>query len=286
MISNIDQRVLFWDDSASSFLDITREVNAYNDVSASLNFDVGDKLYIGSYFPINHKYLNISSANAIAADVSVEYYGSRKWNPVVDILDYTELASVPLARPGILQFTPDRDEGWNLVTDTSDEPYLTEFSSGPVVYDKYWTRLGFSAAIGSVSIAYVGSLLAEEDELLREYPHLNQAVLLRSWEVGKTDWLEQRIIGSEYVLQDLVRKSVIVDRSQILDIAPLGEACIHKTAEIIMTGLGVKNYKASIEQASKRYSESINIRKFDVDANANGQKERFEKRLTTNRVSR
>lgn len=286
MISNIDQRVLFWDASASSFTDITKLVNSYDGVSASLSFDAGDKLYMGSYYPINHKYLNITSANVTSSSVSIEYYGSNKWNPVVDTLDYTESAGVPLAASGILQFTPDRDEGWNLVTDTSDEPPLTEFASGPVVYDKYWTRIGFGAAIGAVSISYVGSLLADEAELLREYPHLNQSVLLNSWESGKTDWLEQRIVGSEYVVQDLIRKSVIIERSQVLDIALLREAAIHKTAEVIMTGLGAKNYMDEIAAASKRYSESINIRKFDVDSNANGQKDRFEKRLTTNRASR
>lgn len=285
MISNIDQRVIFWDASESSFTDITKQVNSYDDVSESLSFDAGDKLYIGSYFPINHKYLSVSAANVVAGNITVEYYGASKWNAVVDTLDYTEQAGVPFALSGIIQFTPDREEGWNLVGDTSEESALTEFSGGPVIYDKYWTRISFSSVV-SFGLQYIGSLLASEDDLFREYPHLNQSVLKSSWETGKTDWLDQLITASEYVLSDLVKKSVIIERSQVLDIALLRAACVHKTAMTIMTGLGAKNYVEEIKEAHKLYSLAINIKKYDVDANANGQKERFEKRVSINRATR
>lgn len=285
MISNIDQRVLFWDDSASSFTDITKQVNTNDSSSASLTFDAGDKLYIGSYFPINHKYLRVSTANIVPSTVSIEYYGASQWNAVVDTLDYTDSAGVPLSQSGILQFTPDRDEPWNLVTDSSDESFLTEFASGPVIYDKYWTRISFSAVV-SFDLQYVGALLANESDLTDEYPHLNQSVLLSSWEAGKTDWFDQRLAASEYVIKDLTKKSVIIERSQVLDVATLQDAAVHKCAVIIMNGLGAKNYVAEIEAAQKMYSLAINIKKYDIDANANGQKERFEKNLTINRATR
>jgi hypothetical protein len=88
------------------------------------------------------------------------------------------------------------------------------------------------------------------------------------------------------VIANLVRKSVIIERSQILDIANLKEACVHKTAQIIMNGLGAKNYEKEIDSAVKLYQKAIEIKKYDVDANADGQKQRFEKKLSISRATR
>jgi hypothetical protein len=177
MISNIDQRVLFWDDSASSFTDITKEVNTYDTGSTSLTFDAGDYLYIGSFFPINHKFFKLTQ-NVTAAAATVEVYGASSWHSAVDILDYTESSGTSFAQTGILQFTPNRDESWNLVADTSEEAYLTEFASGPVIYNKYWIRIGFDTPGVSTSLSYVGSLFANESDLFAEYGHLRDTVLL------------------------------------------------------------------------------------------------------------
>ncbi len=285
MISNIDQRVLFWDDSASSFTDITKEVNTYDTGSASLTFDTGDYLYIGSFFPINHKFFKIT-ANVTAASPTVEVFGASSWDPVVDILDYTESSGTSFAQTGILQFTPDRDESWNMVTDTSEEAYLTEFQNGPVIYNKYWIRLSFDTPGVSTDLSYVGSMFANESDVFAEYSHLRSSTLLDMWETGKTDWEEQRVLASEYVVTDLKKRSIIIERSQILDISILQEPCVHKTAAMIFSGLGPKNYESEIENALKRYSNAINLQKFEVDANANGQKDRGEQTITTRRMSR
>ncbi len=286
MISNIDQRILFYDSSEGGFTDITKLVNSYDAGSASLTFDVGDYLYIGSYFPINHKYFGLTIPNSTIADISIESLGASKWCPVVNIIDYTASSLLaPMNTSGILQFTPDRDEGWNMVGDTSDEPFLTEFANGPTIYDRYWSRISFSASV-SFTLKYVGSLFASEEDLLIEYPHLRQPVLLDSWKSGKTSWLEQLLYASEYVIKELTKKSVIIERSQILDTSILQEATVHKAAQIIYTGLGAKNYEKEIGEATKRFSENINLKKYDVDKNANGQKERYEKRITTNRATR
>lgn len=285
MISNIDQRVLFWDDSAVAFTDITKEVNTYDSGSTSLTFDAGDYLYIGSFFPINHKFFKLT-ANVTAAIPTIEIFGASQWNAVVDIIDYTDVSGTSFAQSGVLQFTPDRDESWNLVSDTSEEAYLTEFQNGPTIYDKYWIRIGFDTPGVSSALSYVGSLLASESDLFAEYSHLRDTILLDSWETGKTDWEEQRVVASEYVVTDLKKRSIIKERSQILDTSILQEPCVHRTAKTIFSGLGPKNYESEIENAGKHYSEAINLQKFEVDANANGQKDRSEQTITTRRMTR
>ncbi len=285
MISNIDQRVLFYDSSAGSFTDITKQVNTYDTGSSALTFDAGDYLYVGSFYPINHKFFKLT-ANVTVAAPTIEVYGSSQWRSVVDVLDYTELGGASFGQTGILQFTPDQDESWGIVNDTSEEPGLTEFTSGPVIYNKYWTRIGFDTPGVSCSISYVGSLFASESDLFAEYSHLRENVLLDSWETGKTDWEEQRVIASEYIVTDLKKRSIIIERSQILDTSILQEPCVHKAAQMIFSGLGPKNYADEIASAATRYGDAINLGKFEVDANANGQKDRGEQTITTRRMTR
>ena len=285
MISNIDQRVLFYDSSESSFIDVTKEVNTYNSGFVELTFASGDYLYIGSYYPINHKYLNLIP-NSTVAEPIIEVFGATQWNEVVDQIDYTELDGAAFGKTGIIQFTPDRDESWSLVDDNTTNSYMSEFSNGPTIYNKYWTRISFDTIGVSFSLKYVGSLFVSESDLFAEYAHLRENVLLDSWESGKTDWEEQRVIASEYIVTELKKRSIIIERSQILDISNLQEACAHKSAEIIFSGLGPKNYESEIENAAKRFGKAINLNKYEVDANANGQKDRGEQTITTSRATR
>jgi hypothetical protein len=163
---------------------------------------------------------------------------------------------------------------------------MTEFANGPEIYNKYWLRIGFSAPGVAFGLKYVGSLFASESDLLAEYSHLRDSILLDSWETGKTDWLDQRVIASEYIVTELKKRSIIKERSQILDISILQEPCVHRAAEIIYSGLGPKNYESEISNAGKRYGKAINLNKFEVDVNMNGKKERGEQTITTRRMTR
>ena len=146
-------------------------------------------------------------------------------------------------------------------------------------------RLSFDTT-PSFSLNYVGSLFCEESDLFAEYPSLNQAVLLNSWKVGKTDWLDQRVVATEFIVTDLKRRNIITERSQVIELATLTYACVHKTANIIYSGLGPRNYAEEIDLSGKRYIDAMNQNKFEQDANASSIKETFESNVTSRRASR
>lgn len=286
MISNIDQRVLFYDSSAAAFTDLTKEVNDYTEGSVSLTIDSGDYLYFGSFLPFNHKFLKLSVVNAVTAAPTIETFDGTEWDAVVDSLDYTDLAGATFGRSGIIQFTPDIFEtSWNIVNRTTEEPDMPEFASGPEIFEKYWARISFDAVI-SFDLDYVGSKFCDDSDLYAQYPFFNNSSIRGAWSVGKTDWEEQEIAASEYVIFELKRRNVIVERSQVVELATLKQPAIQKTAHIIWNGLGARNYAEELNRSEALYKDLMNQNKFEQDFDGDGRKDRAEVLVTTGRATR
>lgn len=285
MISINDQRILHYNSGSDTWTDYSKKLLKFDDDDVSLSISTSEYLYFGSFLPFNNRSFVISTANASAANLSIETFDGSKWVSVNEIFDYTELSGVPLASSGLIQFTLNRDQAWTFVGDTLDNAFLTEFSSGPEIYDKYWLRISSDNSI-SATIKYIGNILCDEDELLSEYPALSANQLYSSWELNKTDWEEQRILASEYVITDLKRRNIIIERSQVVETSVLKEAAIHKSAEIIYNGLGPRNYAEEIISCGARYKDSMNLNKFEQDESQDGQKDRYEQTISTHRASR
>jgi hypothetical protein len=266
--------------------ELTKELNVFSNGSAALTFEAGDYLYIGTYFPINHKYLELSMVNGSAATVIPEIWDGSAWKTAIDVLDFTENAGATLGQSGNIQFAADTAKWtWSFVNRTLDTPSLPEFSGLPDIYEKYWSRIGFTATL-SATIDYVGDLFCTEDDLLSYYPSFNEPVLLNSWETGKTDWKKQRVDASEYVVNDLRRRNIIMERSQIIELSKLVEPAIRYSAYLIYNGLGARNYSEEADRAMAAYKDAMNQVKFEVDVNSNSRKDRQEMSVTVNRFTR
>lgn len=267
-ISNIDQNIFFWDNSAQTFTEYTRELNDYRTGSKSLTFDADDRLYIATKLPFNHRYFNLSAVNAdTSPNLIVEYFGADEWVTPSRTLDYTETAAgATFGQSGILQFIPDDS---NTINNQSDTDVMdTNFQTyAPRVYDMYWCGIGFDAAT-TIGFNYTGQLFCSSDELIyAAYPLLREPRYLTQWESGKTDWLDQRILATNEVCSELERRSILMDRNQVLDTARLSEACIHQAAVIMFSGLGVDRFEKEIISAGKRYSDAMQMQRYNVDLN-------------------
>jgi len=285
MISINDQRVLVYDDSASSFLDITKDVNRWHEGSQTITLDANDAIYVGSFLPFSNMYFEVSVSNPDPADLIFEYWDGATWRATVDQIDFTMASGATLSNSGMVHIFPDDQYTWSYVERTTDVADLTEFAMGPEIYKKYWTRIRSSAVI-TFGLSYIGTLLCSEDELLAEYPQFDSVSLKSSWESGKTDWLEQRVIASEYIVQDLKTRSLISDRTQIIETSIYKPGAVHKAAEIIFNGLGARNYAAEIAVAKDRYKDAMALNHFEIDVNANAIKERSEQSISIRRGSR
>ena len=285
MISINDQRVLAYNSGGDSWSDYTKELSTREGANPVVTLSPTQYLYFGSFFPFNNKYIDVFTANVTAASLDIEVFNGTAWVSVNEIFDYTDSSGTPFAQSGVIQFTTDKNDVWSFVGDTHDNSYLTEFSNGPSIYDKYWLRISSDIST-TMTLNYIGQLFCSEQELRDAYPQLTASAILNSWESGKTDWLDQRISGSEYIVSDLKRRGIIIERSQVVENAVLNEPAIHRTAQLIYSGLGPRNYAEEIKTAADAYKDSMNMNKFEQDANANGQKDRQEINISTHRATR
>jgi len=282
MISTNDQRI-YLVPAVGSVTDLTLDTAEFDSRTAtvSLNADV-DYLYVGTSLPFNHRWFEVSSANVTAATPTIEIWYANDWKAAVDILDRTDSSGTPMAASGNLEFTPNRDFGWDIEQDSDD---ITELASAPLTYNKYWMRVSYDANV-SFDLKYVGQKFASETSLYAKYPVFDSTSLKTSWDSGKTDWDEQLFAASDEVIEDLISRRIIWDRNQVLDIATLKNPAIHKCASLIFRGLGANRNPKQLADAEEKYSHSMDKKQWKVDVNGDAQLDPIERKVSTIFMSR
>lgn len=277
----MDQRVLF--SNAGSIADYSRQLLDFKADAATIAIASTDYLYLGSLLPLNHKFFEIETANAVVADVSVDIWYARSWVPAVDVIDYTtSAAGASLAQSGVIRWSTNRLKGWDSELDSSDVTGLT----GTVINDMYWTRFSWSATLtATVAIKAVGQKFSSDADLYAEYPIFNNSVWLESWETGKTTWDEQHFIAADRIAKDLLKGGILKSKDQILDYELFNEASVHKVAEIIFSALG-DAYVGSAKAARNNYLDAIKLRSFGLDKNRSGNLEEAERSIDVYRMQR
>lgn len=277
MISTNDQRI-YLVPAVGSITDLTLPLSEFDSTTATvaMNADV-DYLYIGSSLPFNHRWFEITSANVTSAVVSVDIWYTNQWKPVVDILDRTASSGTPMAASGNLEFTPNREFGWDIEQDSDD---IDELASAPLTYNKYWMRISFDANV-SFDLKYVGQKFSNSTELYKKYPVFDSTTLRRSWDAAKTDWEEQMIEASDEVIEDLISRRIIWDRNQVLDLATMRNPTIHRCASLIFRGLGANRNLEQLKDSDAKYHSSMNKKKWNVDLNRDGELDSTERKSST-----
>lgn len=282
MQSSNDQRVIFFDDSLNTFTDYTRQINDWNNAqTVALVVEPEDYIYIASFLPFNHKYFQFATASASDRVPIIEMLNApAEWSESVDQIDYTR----SMRASGVLQWTPNIDKNWGLVSESSRD--IAALANGPTIYQSYWLRISF-AATATFTLDYVGQLFSSDLDLYQEYPILQNSNILSGWKSGKTTWLDQHLLAAQYVSKTLIARDLAISNNQILDISSLRSPAVHKTAQIIFSGLGAKNYEAEIKQATVNFEKAMNQDKFRIDKNANARVDRAEVSFfTTSRATR
>ena len=266
----------YWNDDGTLTDQTIQWANPHSNAAV---WDGQSYLYISSFLPFNHKYFDVSVANDKAGTLAVQIWYDNQWVSVVDILDYTS----KLTSSGNIVFTIDDEKGWEQEEDSSD---ITELSTTKI-YGAYWSRINLATASASaLSINYIGHKFAEDEDLFLKYPMLRNTALMTAFKTGKTDWKDQLILASEFVVADLKSRGLLISKNQILDIKRFKNACCYKAADIIFNGLGGDKWIDYIEKAQARYSEDMNMDNFGIDVNADGAPSRAEKTTRIRRMHR
>ncbi len=102
---------------------------------------------------------------------------------------------------------------------------------------------------------------------------------MAAYRTGKTDWREETIAASEQIVSHLRRNNVIVRREQIFDWSLFTEASVHKTAELIFSGLG-NGYFERAKIAQAKFEKAVNVKFAEIDLDASGDVTDSEKTIS------
>lgn len=262
-------RVFFKD---SSVKELTNLVNRYKSGTYDLTMSSTNYIYIATDFPLNHLFVKLGTVvNLVPSTMSVSYWSGKTWTPVVHLNDYTN----GFSNSGFVEFTPNRNSNWNLDTTSGNGNQVTGLES-ITVYDQYWTRISFSVSLTpAVDVEYIGNVFSDDDDLYAEFPLFNDSNFLTCFEAGKTTWEEQHVKAAELIIQDLVRKNIIIGAEQLLDRNILRPAAVSKVAEIIFNAFG-KDYVDQLNRSKNEFINRMDLSKYIVDINNNAIKDTKE----------
>lgn len=276
-----DQRVIFSDNSVLT--DLSASLNDFRAGTSTILYTTAqDYIYIASRYPWCAKYIEIGTANDVAATMTVEVYESPStWRSVVDKIDMTAVtAGTPLGQSGYVRFQTNRLYSWTPLQDSAD------ILTGTAIYDMYWLRISFSATLkATMSLKYIGHKFSSDDDLYERYPEFNQTALKTQFESGKSTWDDQHYIAVEQIVGDLKNRRVILNSDNLLDPWEFKEAAIHKVASIIYTGFG-KSYVEAQKAADAKYSAVMDRRYPKIDRSLDGLAQPEEMRFRIGRLTR
>ena len=261
-----DQRTIFSDNGVLS--DISVSLNDYKASSSTLPWVAAeDALYIGSLFPWNNKWVEVSTVNSLASVASVSVWDGLAWQATYDVLDMTSSSGKSLAQSGFIRFTPSRDRAWVRAYESD----LVTGLSGTVIYDMYWLKITMSADLTpATALKFIGNKFSQDADLFSYYPDLNNTTLMAKFKVGQADWKDQSFIAAEMVIRDLKSRNIILSREQVLTPELFMEAAVHKTAEIIYAAFG-SAFKDDKDNARKRYDEAMKLSTYNIDVTRDGR---------------
>lgn len=260
-----DNRIIY-DDNGTK-VDYSLELNKIQELTLSKTLvALEDKIYIGSSFPFNSRFFNVSTVNTNASVVTVKVYDGSAWTAVADKLDGTSLSGASMGKSGILQFTPSNSVSWPRVSNSADITELSDFT----IYNMYWLELSFSANFSATVFNYIGHKFCDDEQLYSFYPELGRTEVKSGFETGKTTWIEQEVAASDVIISDLIKKGRIVGPSQILNWEKFTIPCIHQTASLVFRAMG-DDWKDQFAQAIKDYKEAIEMSVLDIDWDNDGR---------------
>ena len=242
-------------------------INQEEGTTIALDLVAGeDYIYIGQHFPFNNFWMQIDTANTVATTINIDYWSgnSNGWQAAVDILDGTVTSGVPLAKSGVVQFSPHMKKSWENVSDPEDNGTPTELSTTRV-YNVYWMRIKYTDSLDvATKIKRLAYSFSQTQQLDNTDTQINQ--FLDSFSPGKTDWEDEIYTASLQLISDLRRRGLITHYGQVLRFEDVTMACDLKSLILIYQNLG-PGFRVKLEDARAEYEKVLDMGRFTFDQN-------------------
>lgn len=244
-----------------------------------------DYLYIGSDFPFNHRYIDVSVVNSSASSITVHLWDGSNWIQAVDVIDQTSVAGVTLAQSGVISWVPSDDNTWSREDTNNDGDQITGLT-GVDIRDLYWARLTFSNdLLAGTALEFIGHKFSDDNDLEIHYPDLTRSAVKAQFKAGKTDWKLQHIQAAEDIIKDLKKRNIIKSANQILDWEEFRDASVHKVAQIAFNAFG-KDFFENRDAAGVQFKIEMDKAIYRIDRNNNATIDQAERKYTEGRLYR
>lgn len=241
-----------------------------------------DYLYLGQACPFNNFYYKMNVANTNDSTLKIEYWDGNSWVFAVDLLDGTRSVAKTLAKSGVIQFSPNFKNRWQIVYDTSEVNIGPADLNSVTIYNMYWLRISFtsnlSVTTASDKICYCFSThqqINHRDSTLKNY--------LASFNV--TTWEDHIINASIDTAHELKKRNLIKSHGQILRLEDVSIATDWKTIMSIYFDLG-GDYLEKLKAASKEFDNALDLKAPSLDLNNNAYVDVSENQYSQTRMKR
>lgn len=248
------------------------------DTSSTLAFNMvatEDYWYFAQRKPFNSFFVQVSTANASASTLSIEYWEdeSTEWRTALDVIDGTSSGGSTLAKSGIVQFATDSRYDWDISGDAYEDTYPTVLNS-LYITNVYWIRVKVSADLDALTkVKRIVYAFTNTQNVNSHDPKI--ANYYTAFESGKTNWEDEIITASYQVARDLKDKEIILNRGQILELEDVALPTEYKTLSNIYFSLG-GDYMDKYEKMKEKYEESISLKWITKDKVSAGRVNRIE----------
>lgn len=230
-----------------------------------------DYIYIGQAMPFNNIFAWMDVVNTNPATLTVQYWDGDEWTDTVDLLDNT----MGFTQSGVIQFSPNDEDSWHCVNDTSESTNGPAELNSITVYDLYWVRIKSNATLSvTTKVKMFTYAFCRSEDLSVYEPEIDS--YLEPWGgVSKTNWIEQIIAASEQVILDLKAAGLVVHAGQVLRFDDVAIPTMFKTLLLIYTVLGPAFNERKLSR-QRDYSAMLSVKRFTFDKNKNGRVDKAE----------
>jgi hypothetical protein len=260
--------------------------------------------YVAQRFPFNNLFLMFTEkVNTESSTLMIEYWnGASEWVEAKDILDFTR----GLARNGLVQFSLNNNESWDCISRTgTDDTNAPLEMRGLDINDCHWIRISCLPDEPSNTVTIPDdpdTILVDESSTTIsdvELKHICYAFTTTekvngvdiqmprhytTFLSGKTNWLDEILIGSEMMIADLKTAGMLKSHGQIILLDDFYLPCAYRVLMHLYSQMGTA-YEGKRGEITAAYNRFLKGPK-TIDVNMDAKISSNENQASTNRIRR
>lgn len=256
-------------------------------------------LYIAQKYPFNNIFFLMGERlNTETSKMKIEYWNDAgEWIEAKDVLDFTK----GLKKHGLVQFSLDNDYSWDCIPETDDDDTSVPDELQDLnINDCHWLRVSFDVD-PECDIADDPDTV-DEDETFNgpvEFKGICYAFTTtekvngvdtqasrhyETFQTGKTDWLDEILIGSEMLISDMKTAGLLKHHGQIILLDDFYLPAAWRVLMHIYSQMGVA-YEGKRGEVSAAYKNFLKGPK-TIDEKMDGKIEKKEMNTSSPRMYR